>query len=88
MEPPYFLFNCSSKLILSSIFGNLEISKSSADNLASIANHKMGEGSESQPIAIIRNSQCELTSRSISQSEMAISHEQCLYIRGFTNTLN
>ena len=62
--------------------------QATADNLASIANHKMGEGSESQPIAIVRNSQCELTNRKISYNEMAISHEQCVYVRGFTNRLN
>ena len=62
--------------------------QATADNLASIANHKMGEGSESQPIAIVRNSQCKLTNRKISYNEMAISHEQCVYVRGFTNKLN
>ena len=62
--------------------------QATADNLASIANHKMGEGSESQPIAIVRNSQCKLTNRKISHNEMAISHEQCVYVRGFTNKLN
>ena len=62
--------------------------QATADNLASIANHKMGEGSKSQPIAIVRNSQCKLTNRKISHNEMAISHEQCVYVRGFTNKLN
>ena len=58
--------------------------QATADNLASIANHKMGEGAESQPIAIIRDSNCKLTSRNISHDEMAISHEQCVYVRGFS----
>tara|TARA_B100000029_G_scaffold304508_1_gene297400 strand:+ start:2179 stop:2952 length:774 start_codon:yes stop_codon:yes gene_type:complete len=62
--------------------------QATADNLASIANHKMGEGSESLPIAIVRDSQCELTSRKISHTEMAISHEQCVYVRSFANELN
>ena len=62
--------------------------QATADNLASIANHKMGEGSESQPIAIIRDSECELTSRSISYNEMSISHEQCVYVRGFSGKLD
>ena len=62
--------------------------QATADNLASISNHKMGEGSELQPIAVIRDSQCELTSRIISHNEMAISHDQCVYVRGFTNKLN
>jgi len=59
--------------------------QATADNLASIANHKMGEGSESQPIAIIKDAECSLTSRTISHKEMAISHEQCVYVRGFSD---
>ena len=62
--------------------------QATADNLASIANHKMGEGSESQPIAIIKNSECNLTNRTISHKEMAISHEQCVYVRGFSESQN
>ena len=62
--------------------------QATADNLASIANHKMGEGSESQPIAIIKNSECNLTNRIISHKEMAISHEQCVYVRGFSESHN
>ena len=48
----------------------------------------MGEGSESQPIAIVRDSECELTSRKIEPTEMSISHEECVYVRGFSNRLN
>ena len=62
--------------------------QATADNLASIANHKMGEGSESQPIAIIKDSECSLTSRNISHKEVAISHEQCVYVRGFSDPYN
>ena len=62
--------------------------QATADNLASIANHKMGEGSESQPIAIVRDSECELTSRKIEPTEMSISHEECVYVRGLSNRLN
>ena len=57
-----------------------------ADNLASVANHKMGEGSESQPFAIIKNSGAKITDRKISENEMAISHDQCVYIRGLTKS--
>ena len=42
------------------------------DNLATIANHKMGEGAESKPFAIVRNSGAKLTDRKINPSEMAI----------------
>jgi len=55
------------------------------DNFASIANHKMGEGSESKPLAIIRDSDAKLTSRKIKPNELAISHDQCVYVRGLTN---
>ena len=53
-----------------------------ADNLASIANLQMGEGSDSTPLAIIKNSDVIITDRKITQHEMAISHDQCVYIRG------
>jgi len=58
-----------------------------ADNLASIANHKMGEGSESQPFAIIKNSGAKLTSRKIHSQEMTISHDQCVFMRSFKNKI-
>jgi len=57
-----------------------------ADNLASIANHKMGEGSESKPFAIVRNSGAKLTNRKINPNEMAISHDPCVYVRGLKNS--
>ncbi len=54
------------------------------DNLATIANHKMGEGGESKPFAIVRNSGAKLTDRKINSSEMAIAPEQCVYVRGLS----
>ncbi|GFN41862.1 MAG: hypothetical protein YK1312THETA_1880007 [Marine Group I thaumarchaeote] len=56
------------------------------DNLASIANHKMGEGSESKPFAIIRNSDAKLTDRKINPNELTVSHDQCVYVRGLRNS--
>ena len=56
-----------------------------ADNLATIANHKMGEGNESKPFAIIKNSGTNLTDRKINPTEMAISPDQCVYVRGLSN---
>ena len=53
-----------------------------ADDLASIANLKMGEGSDIIPIAIIRDSGAKITDRRIREDEMAISYEQCVYVRG------
>jgi coenzyme F420-0:L-glutamate ligase / coenzyme F420-1:gamma-L-glutamate ligase len=58
------------------------------DNLASIANHKMGEGSESIPIAIIRDSGAKLTDRKIKQNEVTVSHDHCVYVRGLKNDDN
>ncbi len=55
------------------------------DNLATIANHKMGEGGESKPFAIVRNSGATLTDRKIDSSEMAIDPDQCVYVRGLSN---
>jgi len=55
------------------------------DNLATIANHKMGEGAESRPFAIVRDSGARLTDRKINSSEMAIAPEQCVYVRGLAN---
>ncbi len=56
-----------------------------ADSLATIANYKMGEGGESRPIAIVRNSGAKFTDRKILKKEMAISHDQCVYVRGLRN---
>lgn len=55
------------------------------DNLASIANHKMGEGSESTPLAIVRDSGATLTDRKINPNEVAVSHDHCVYVRGLKN---
>ena len=59
--------------------------QATADNLASIANHKMGEGDDLHPIAIIRDSKCKLTDRKIIPEEMIIPYEQCVYIRSFSD---
>ena len=53
-----------------------------ADDLASIANLKMGEGSDITPVAIIRDSGAKITDRRIREDEMAIPYEQCVYVRG------
>jgi coenzyme F420-0:L-glutamate ligase / coenzyme F420-1:gamma-L-glutamate ligase len=57
-----------------------------ADDLASIANLKMGEGNEAIPTVLIRNSKARLTHRRIRENEMAISHDQCVYVRGLKKT--
>jgi len=45
----------------------------------------MGEGSEATPIVVIKNAGVKLTDRKISVQEMAISHEQCVYVRGLSS---
>ncbi len=45
----------------------------------------MGEGDDLHPIAIVRDSNCELTDRRIVPEEMIIPYEQCVYIRSFSN---
>jgi hypothetical protein len=42
----------------------------------------MGEGADSTPFAVIKNSKATLTDRKIGHDEMAISHDQCVYVRG------
>jgi len=59
-----------------------------ADNLATMANHKMGEGAESKPFTIIRDSGTKLTDRKIYPTETAISPDQCVYVRGLRNSMN
>ena len=59
--------------------------QATADNLASIANHEMGEGDDLHPIAIIRDSNCKFTDRKILPEEMIIPYEQCVYIRSFSD---
>ncbi|MDH3191290.1 MAG: coenzyme F420-0:L-glutamate ligase [Nitrosopumilus sp.] len=55
------------------------------DNIATIANHKMGEGAELKPFAIVRDSGARLTDRKINPNEMTISPDQCVYVRGLKN---
>jgi len=66
------------------LFGNpLKVTfQAVADDLASIANLKMGEGSDSIPYVIIRDSGALITDRRVSPHEMAILYEQCVYVRG------
>jgi len=59
--------------------------QATADNLASIANHTMGEGDDLRPISIVRDSDCKLLDRKIRSNEMIIPYEQCVYIRSFLN---
>lgn len=52
-----------------------------ADSLATAANHSMGEGSESRPYVVIKKSDARLTARRIRPGEVAVAHDQCVYVR-------
>lgn len=59
--------------------------QATADGLATVANHAMGEGAESRPYAIIKNSGARLTGRRISAGEVAVARDQCVYARSMKN---
>jgi coenzyme F420-0:L-glutamate ligase len=66
------------------MFGNpLKVTfQAVADDLASIANLKMGEGSDTVPHVLIRDSGARIIDRKIREDELTISYEQCVYVRG------
>ena len=51
-----------------------------------MTNHMMGEGADSKPLAIIRNSNIKIVGRKIEHDEMNIPYEQCIYIRGLNSS--
>ena len=55
-----------------------------ADNLATAANHVMGEGAESTPFAIIRDSGAALTGRRRGSRAGAVPADQCVYVRSLS----
>ena len=55
--------------------------RASADSLATAANYGMGEGAESRPYAVIKGSNAGMTSRRAGPGEVAIPHDQCVYMR-------
>lgn len=56
--------------------------QATADSIATIANHVMGEGSESRPFAVVKNSGAALTCRITGPSEVTVAADQCVYVRG------
>ena len=56
--------------------------QATADNMASIANHVMGEGAESRPLAIVRGSGVQLTGGRAFQSASVVGPDECVYVRG------
>ena len=62
--------------------------QATADSIATIANYSMGEGAESRPFAIVRDSGARITDRKTAPAEMAISPDQCVYVRGLSSHAN
>ncbi len=62
--------------------------QATADSIATIANYKMGEGAESRPLAIVRDSGAKMTDRKIMPEETAISPDQCVYVRGLSSHID
>lgn len=58
--------------------------QATSDNIATIANHTMGEGAESRPFAIVRDSGAVLTGRRPNPSTTVVSANQCVYVRGLS----
>lgn len=59
--------------------------QATSDSMATVANHAMGEGAESVPFVIIRDSGVPLTGRRPGPSETAVPAEQCVYVRGLSS---
>lgn len=66
------------------LFGNpLRVTlKATADSIATAANMVMGESDESIPIVIVRNFNVRMNEKKFTWKDLAISHDQCIYVRG------
>lgn len=66
------------------LFGNtLRVTlKATADSIATAANMIMGESNESIPLVIVRNSNVRMSDKVFSWKDLAIPHDQCIYVRG------
>lgn len=62
--------------------------QATADSLATAANHGMGEGSESRPYVVMKRSGAKITARRILPDEMAVAHDQCVYVRSLKRQSN
>jgi len=60
--------------------------QAASDSMATVANHAMGEGAESVPFVIIRDSGIPLTGRRPGPSETAVPAGQCVYVRGLLSS--
>lgn len=68
----------------SDLFGNtLRVTlKATADGIATAANMIMGESNESIPIVIVRNFNVKMNNKKFIWKDLAIPHDQCIYVRG------
>lgn len=68
------------------LFGNpMQVTQRGiADSLSVCAQMVMGERDEATPLAIIRNSGVQMTDAEISQADVAIPWEMCLYVESLT----
>jgi len=66
------------------LFGNtLRVTlKAIADSIATAANMIMGESDESIPVVVVRNLNVAMSDRVLDWDDLAISSEQCIYVRG------
>ncbi len=70
------------------LFGNtLRVTlKATADSIATAANMIMGESNEAIPIVLVRNLDVTISDKAFSWKNLAIPHEQCIYVRGLRDT--
>ncbi len=69
------------------LFGNtLRVTlMATADGIATAANMIMGESDESIPVVMVRNFNVRMSDKTFSWKDLAIPHDQCIYVRGFRN---
>jgi coenzyme F420-0:L-glutamate ligase/coenzyme F420-1:gamma-L-glutamate ligase len=66
------------------LFGNIMrvTRRAVADDISAAANLLMGETDESIPIVIARNTSIRMVDRKISRKELAVHHDECIFVRG------
>lgn len=71
------------------LFGNpMQVTlRGTADTICSAAQLVMGERDEATPFAIVRNAGVELTDEQLSEADVAIPWEQCIYVQSLTSGL-
>jgi coenzyme F420-0:L-glutamate ligase len=69
------------------LFGNIMrvTRRALADDISAGANLLMGETSESTPVVIIRGSGLTIVDRAVETEDLAITGDECVFIRGLSN---